>query len=200
MRCNAAATADAVLHESPALVIIATGSELRPSAILPGPAPVIDVDTLLESGIPAVDRQSAVVLDDEGGFLAPTAAEFLVDAGFGVEIATSHPSVTAQIDPTQQPFVLRRLETAGVRMSPHLVGVASDGRGVTLRNIYTEREERRDGVGLVVMAGFRRSVTGLRDELASRSPGLRVVVVGDALAPRTLLDAVAEGARAGADA
>jgi len=200
LRCNAAATADAVLDASPDLVVVATGSQLRASAILPGPVPVIDVDTLLETGAPPVDRRSAVVLDDEGGFLAPTAAESLVEAGFTVEIVTSHPAVTAQIDPTQQPFVLQRLELAGITMSPHLVGVMSDRDGLTLRNIYTEREERRDGVGLVVMAGFRRSLTGLRDELASRSPELRVVVVGDALAPRTLLDAVAEGARAGADA
>jgi hypothetical protein len=53
-------------------------------------------------------------------------------------------------------------------------------------------------VGLVVMAGHRRAVVHLRDELRAAQPELRVVVAGDALAPRTLLDAVAEGARAGA--
>jgi hypothetical protein len=71
--------------------------------------------------------------------------------------------------------------------------------GVTLRNIYTERDERREAVGLVVMAGYRRAVVDLRDELTALRPELRVVVAGDALAPRTLLDTVAEGARAGAD-
>ena len=95
-------------------------------------------------------------------------------------------------------LVLRRLELAGVRMSPNLCGVRSDGADVTLRNVYTEREERREGIGLVVMAGYRRSVIGLRDELTAASPGLRIFPVGDALAPRSLLDAVAEGARAGA--
>jgi hypothetical protein len=77
-------------------------------------------------------------------------------------------------------------------------GVSSDADGVTLRNIYTERDERRECVGLVVMAGYRRAVIGLRDELTALRPGLHVVVAGDALAPRTLLDAVSEGARAGA--
>jgi hypothetical protein len=168
--------------------------------VLPGPVPVIDLDVLLESGPPAVGGRSALILDDDGGFLAPTAAECLVDAGFAVEIATPLPVVTAAIDPTQQPFVLRRLLVAGVAMSPHLVGIASDARGVTLRNVYTEIDERRDRVALVVMAGFRRSLTGLQDDLAARAPALRVVRVGDALAPRTLLDAVAEGARAGAEA
>src|SRR5262249_6595340 len=155
---------------------------------LPGQVPAIDVDQLLECGVPDVQSRSALVLDDEGGFLAPTAAERLVAEGFSVEIATTHPVVGAEVDPTQQPFVFRRPALAGVAMTPHLSGVSSDAQGVTLRNIYTEREERREGVGLVVMAGYRQAVAGLRDELTR--PGLRVVVAGDALAPRTLLDAV----------
>jgi hypothetical protein len=76
---------------------------------------------------------------------------------------------------------------------------SSDAGGVTLRHLYTEREERREDVGLVVMAGHRRAVVHLRDELTALRPELRVLAAGDALAPRTLLDAVAEGARAGAD-
>jgi hypothetical protein len=161
--------------------------------------PAIDVDVLLESGVPQVQAQSALVLDDEGGFLAPTAAERLAAEGFTVEIATTHPAVGAEIDPTQQPFVFRRLGLADVVMTPHLSGVSSDAGGVTLRNIYTEREERREAVGLVVMAGHRRAVVALRDELTALQPRLRLVLAGDAVAPRTLLDAVAEGARAGAE-
>ena len=95
--------------------------------------------------------------------------------------------------------MFRRLALTGVVMTPHLTGVSSDADGVTLRNIYTERNERREGVRLVVMAGHRRAVADLRDELRVLRPELRLVVAGDSLAPRTLLDAVAEGARAGAD-
>lgn len=199
LRTGVVATAHEVLAEAPAAVILATGSELRPSAMLPGPVPAIDVDGLLESGAPHVKARSAIVLDDEGGFLAPTAAERLVADGFTVEIATTHPVVGAEIDLTQQPFVFRRLALAEVAMTPHSSGVASDADGVTLRNIYTERDERREGVGLVVMAGYRRAVIDLRDEVAALRPELHLVVAGDALAPRTLLDAVAEGAHAGAD-
>jgi len=159
---------------------------------------VVDVDVLLEDGAPEAGSRSAIVLDDEGGFLAPTAAERLAGDGFTVEIATTHPVVGAEIDPTQQPFVIRRLALACVAMTPHLTGVSSDAGGVTLRHIYTEREERRPGIALVVMAGYRHGVVALRDALAAARPELRVVVAGDALAPRTLLDAVAEGARAGA--
>ena len=199
LRSGVAATAEAVLAEAPDAVVVATGSELRSSAAPPGPVPAIDVDALLERGTGAAASRSALVLDDDGGLLAPTAAERLVDEGFTVEIVTTHPAVGAEIDATQQPFVYRRLALAGVVMTPHLRGLSSDARGVTLRHLYTERDERREGVGLVVMAGHRRAVAGLRDELTALRPDLRVVVAGDALAPRTLLDAVAEGARAGAE-
>jgi 2,4-dienoyl-CoA reductase-like NADH-dependent reductase (Old Yellow Enzyme family) len=198
LRTDVAATAEGVLAEAPDAVILATGSELRPAAALPGPVPVVDVDVLLENGPPQVEARSALVLDDEGGFLAPTAAERLVADGFSVEIATTHPVVGAEIDPTQQPFVFRRLALAGVVMTPHLSGESSDGDGVTLRHIYTERDERREAVGLVVMSGYRHAVIELRDQLTTLRPELRLLVAGDALAPRTLLDAVAEGARAGA--
>jgi len=199
LRTGVDATAQDVLADAPDAVILATGSRLRSTAAIPGPVPVVDVDVLLEHGPPEVRTRSALVLDDEGGFLAPSAAERLVAEGFSIEIATTHPVVGAEIDPTQQPFVFQGLELAGVVMTPHLGGVASDGDGVILRNIYTERDERRDGVGLVVVAGHRHGVVELRNQLRALEPGLQVVVVGDALSPRTLLDAVSEGARAGAE-
>ena len=198
IRLGADADAAAVLTERPDAVIVATGSTLREAAGPPGPVAVLDVDALLEHGVPQRTPRRALVLDDEGGFLAPTAAEALTAAGFAVEIATTHPSVGALIDPTQLPFVLRRLAHAQVLQSPNLEGVSSDAAGFVLRHVYTEQLERRDGVGLIVVAGHRRASTALRDALAAADPTLELIAVGDALAPRTLLDAVAEGARAGA--
>ncbi len=140
----------------------------------------------------------ALILDDDGGQLAPTAAEILVAADFEVEIATTHPAVGDLIDATQSPFVLQRLALDGVRITPNVSGVASSPGAVTLRHLYSEADEQREGIALVVIAGRRQGLVTLRDELASSAPGLPVVVAGDALSPRTLLDAVSEGARAGA--
>src|SRR4029453_3268027 len=140
----------------------------------------------------------ALILDDEGGFVAPTAAEALVAAGCTVEIATTHTSVGALINPTQQPFVLRRLALAGVVQSPNLEWVSGAGAGVRLRHLYTEQVEIRTDADLVVGAGRRRGEASLRAALRAEAPGLPVTLAGDAVAPRTLLDAVAEGARAGA--
>jgi hypothetical protein len=71
-----------VLANAPDAVILATGSDLRPSAALPGAG--------------AGDRRRRVA------------------EGFTVEIAATHPVVGAEIDPTRQPLVLRRLALTGV--------------------------------------------------------------------------------------
>jgi hypothetical protein len=60
-------------------------------------------------------------------------------------------------------------------------------------------EEHR-AVAVVVVCGRRQGVTTLRDELTVAAPELPLTVVGDALAPRMLMDATAEGAKAGATA
>jgi hypothetical protein len=91
------------------------------------------------------------------------------------------------------------LEQARVRLSPNLECIRSEPAGVILRHVHAGEETHRHGVGLVVIAGHRRAATGPRAGLRERRPDLELHVVGDALAPRTLLDAVAEGARAGAD-
>ena len=88
------ADAAAVLTEEPDAVIIATGLGPRPRARLPGPVPALDVDELLEGAdLPDPASGSALILDDDGQQLAPTAAEVLIAAGFEVEIATTFKSV-----------------------------------------------------------------------------------------------------------
>ena len=95
--------------------------------------------------------------------------------------------------------MLRRLALDRVVQSPNLAWVPTDSSGVVeLQNLYTEEVEQRADVDLVVVAGRRQSETSLKDALRTEAPELPVTLVGDALAPRTLLDAVAEGARAGA--
>jgi hypothetical protein len=200
IRVGVEADVDAVLAEKPDAVVVATGSTLRPEARIPGEVQVLDVDDLLDAAaLPDPTDGTALVLDDDGHQLAPTAAEKLVAAGFEVEIATTHPAVGDLLDATQLPFVLQKLANDGVRITPNVEGVKyAHGGAVTLRHLYSEAEEQRDGIALIVIAGRRKGLVALRDDLAAAAPELSVVVVGDALSPRTLLDATAEGARAGA--
>jgi N,N-dimethylglycine/sarcosine dehydrogenase len=199
LRAGVDADADAVLAEQPDAVVVASGSAPRAEAAPAGPLPVLDADAVLEDGAPRPTHATgAVVIDDENGFVAPTVAELLAARGWQVEIVTALAGVAAEIDPTQQPFVLSRLHHARVRLSPNLACVRSEPAGVILRHVHAGDETHRHGVGLIVVAGHRRAAPGPRAALRDRRPDLEVHVVGDALAPRTLLDAVAEGARAGA--
>ncbi|HEY7077172.1 MAG TPA: FAD-dependent oxidoreductase [Solirubrobacteraceae bacterium] len=200
LRLGVEADAGAVLAEEPDAVVLATGSMPRAEAVPPGPLAVLDADALIEEGAPAPSHGTgAIVIDDEAGFVAPTVAELLAARGWEVDIVTPLPGVATEIDPTQQPFVLRRLERARVRLSPNLECVRSEPAGAVLRHVHAGNEMHRHGVGLIVVAGHRRAAPGPRAALRERRPDLELHVVGDALAPRTLLDAVAEGARAGAD-
>ena len=130
--------------------------------------------------------------------MAPTAAESLVAAGWKVRIATGLPHVAARVDPTQVWFVRRRLKQAGVVLIDSVRSVHDDGW--FLQDVETDECSPVGALDLLVVAGFRRSLDELSADLLAARPDLTVTRVGDALAPRTLLDAVAEGARAGATA
>jgi dimethylglycine catabolism A len=105
--------------------------------------------------------------------------------------------VAGFVDATQIWWVRRRLKKAGVALTDSVVA-QHDGSSWTLVDLESEERRPAGRVDLVVVAGPRRARNGIAEQLAQARPGLRVVSVGDALAPRTLLDAVAEGARIGA--
>jgi hypothetical protein len=137
-----------------------------------------------------------MLVDDEGGFVAATAAEALASAGWSVRIATSFTSVAAHAEPTQAWPVRRRLKQAGIDFTGS-VTPEHDGSAWSLIDLESDESRPAGPVDLVVLAGPRRSLAGLGDGLTAAQPGLEVVRIGDALAPRSLLDAAAEGARAG---
>ena len=87
------------------------------------PTPVVDADQVVVDP-PALPQPGGVALlvDEEGGFVAPTAAEALVEAGWKVRIATNLPHVAAAVDPTQVWWV-RRPAQAG-RGRAHRLGRA----------------------------------------------------------------------------
>ncbi len=188
-----------VLGHAPDRVILATGSDPRwPTWVDGAPTPVIDADeAITRTPEPAQSGAAVLLIDDEGGFVAPTAAEVLVAAGWTVTIATSLTSVAYEVDATQVWWVRRRLKQAGVTFVDS-VTPQHDGSTWSYLDVESDDVRPAGAFALVVLAGIRRSRDGLSAGLAAARPELDVVKVGDALAPRTLLDAVAEGARAGA--
>lgn len=189
-------SANDVLDLEPDAVVLATGSVLREPRWTDG-QPYVDADAVAaRAPSPPTPGAVAVIVDEEGGFIAPTAAEALVAAGWTVRVTTALPAVASRVDPTQVWFVRRRLKLAGVELVSQVELRHHEGQWVLLD---VESEERRPAgrVDLVVVAGTRRARDELSAELQRRRPELLVTRIGDALAPRSLLDAVAEGARAG---
>ncbi|SDU94760.1 2,4-dienoyl-CoA reductase [Microlunatus sagamiharensis] len=190
---------DDVLALEPDAVVVATGSVPRwPDWVEGAPTPVVDADTVVaKTPLPDGPGQVALVVDDEGGFVAPTAAEALEDVGWTVRIATSLSSVAAEVDDTQVWWVRRRLKQHGIELVDTVVPT-HDGASWSLLDLESDLVRPAGRVDLVVLAGVRRSADRLSELLRRERPGLEIVKVGDALAPRHLLDAAAEGARAGA--
>jgi 2,4-dienoyl-CoA reductase-like NADH-dependent reductase (Old Yellow Enzyme family) len=180
-------------------VDVRLGVEPSPEDVLAlDPSPVVDADEVVaQAPAPSREGSVALVVDDEGGFVAPSAAEALVAAGWTVRVATSLTSVAAEVDPTQVWWVRRRLKLAGVELVGS-VSPAHDGTAWSLVDLESDERRSAGRVDLVVLAGVRRSADTLTARLHALRPELTVVRVGDALAPRHLLDAAAEGARAGA--
>jgi dimethylglycine catabolism A len=199
VRLGVEATVDDVLALRPDVVVLATGSGPRwPAWAGNAPTRVIDADEVVANPPrPEGPGKTVMLVDEEGGFVAATAAEALASAGWSVRIATSFTSVAAYVDPTQIWWVRRRLKQAGAEFIES-VTVEHDGSVWSLIDLESDETRPAGQVDLVVYAGPRRAVDELSDRLTATQPDVEVVRVGDALAPRTLLDAVAEGARAGA--
>jgi hypothetical protein len=197
VRLSVEPTVADVLALRPHAVVLATGSVPRwPAWAANAPTPVLDADDVI-AGPPRPEGpdKTAMLVDDEGGFVAATAAEALASAGWSLRIATSFTSVAASVDPTQVWWVRRRLKRAGIEFVDS-VTPEHDGRAWSLTDLESDETRAAGHVDLVVLAGPRRSLDELSDGLTAAQPDIEVVRIGDALAPRNLLDAAAEGARA----
>jgi 2,4-dienoyl-CoA reductase-like NADH-dependent reductase (Old Yellow Enzyme family)/predicted NAD/FAD-dependent oxidoreductase len=197
VRLGQPATADTVAALVPDRVIIATGSRSRRTAWHDSDAAVSDADDVIVAPPAPQGSASATIIDPEGGFTAPTAAEALVAAGWTVRIITDLPYVAAKVDPTQVWFVRRRLKKAGVELRGH-VELNRDAAGWALLDLESDERHPVSTLDLIVLAGARTARDDLSQSFARALPQTPIHRVGDALAPRTLLDAVAEGATAGA--
>jgi 2,4-dienoyl-CoA reductase-like NADH-dependent reductase (Old Yellow Enzyme family)/thioredoxin reductase len=192
------ATVERILADRPDAVVVATGAVPRraevPGADLPG---VVTVEDVLSGA--AVAGPRVVVVDATGRIQAGLAADCLAIEGRAVSILTPHHTVCDNTEGSTKEPLLERLYQRDVAMivDTALVAIEADGAGrlrMRAANEYSGRELTLDGVDTVVLAYGARAVDGLYSALQGRVP--EVVLVGDAMAPRLLHDALLEGTRA----
>jgi NADPH-dependent 2,4-dienoyl-CoA reductase/sulfur reductase-like enzyme len=194
------ATVDVILAEQPDAVVIATGAVPRrpdlPGSDLPG------VGTVEELLLGSLDvGQRCVVVDSTGQAQAGLAADFLARQGRDVSVITPYHTVCDALEPSTKEPLYEKLYQGGVVMMPNtnLLAIEQAGETGTLRltiqNEYSRRADVLNDVDTVVLAWGGRAVDSLYHALKGSIP--RLELVGDAMAPRRMHDAMLEGTRAG---
>lgn len=138
-----------------------------------------------------------MVVDGVGHFPAYAPAEALVDAGASVAVLSPKLYLGSGLDQATMTTMLRRLAGKGVDLVANTMTVGIAGGSVVVRDTLAA-VERTEPADLVVAAVGNRAVDDLVDTLSTQS-GVALRVVGDAAAPRTVLEAIREGRMAGRD-
>ncbi len=172
-------------------VLLATGSTRREPPWLPRCSlPVLTAREVLAG---AELPPGPVVIDDPvGGPVAISVAERLSAEGRSVVLVTQDVVAGSQLARTGDLAPANaRLARAGVTLLKRSLLRGAGFEGAVVQDRYTG-EEQRVAAGCIVDAGHLLPHAPLADDLEDP----RVVVIGDALAPRSIAEAVLEGRRA----
>ena len=195
VRLQTTVTAAMVADFGADLVVVATGAQPSPPRFhVDGAASVIMARDVL-TGREQPGRRVCVVAGFDGHRAPGTLAELLAEDGRDVTLLTERMIIGEAQDPGSNHNMQKRLLEKGVTLSP-LTGVKSvTGTTVTTFHSLTRQESILEGVDTVITVE-RVADDGLLRELeAAGTQGL--VGVGDCIAPRRVLHATLEGARAG---
>jgi NADPH-dependent 2,4-dienoyl-CoA reductase/sulfur reductase-like enzyme len=193
VRAGAAVDPGALADVGPDVVVLATGARPDTGSVPTGDGsvPIVTTDQIL---IDAQRGQRVVIVDQRGVAEVALVTEAVARAGAAVTLVTPMPTVGTHIGFTRIREHLLRLYEAGCTLiaATQVVGV-ENGR-VRTRHVHSRAETELELD--VLVAG----VAG-RPDLSLRAPalatGARVIVAGDATAPRTALHAFREGDAAG---
>ncbi|MAP39924.1 MAG: hypothetical protein CL879_09955 [Dehalococcoidia bacterium] len=198
---NTEATSETIEQEAPDAVVIATGSRAILSELTADDVPVVDVRTIL-SGEADIEPGQRVVLQAEDHHMQGlTAADFLVEKGCEVQVLTEAVYAGSQIETGTLETLYQRLLTKGVTFTPLTTIKLIDGRTVVTENTISKAEARIQGVDMIVASYGNEASDELYREVKSDADSTSTTpalyLIGDASAPRRLMDAILDGARVG---
>ena len=188
----------AVTPEDPLLrdadhVVVATGARQNHRR-LPGPARTIDVMSaidLLAGAEPLPNR--VVVVDDEGSWIAASVVESLASRGVAVDVLSPTASICGGITTYSRVGLLDRWRRLGVTVHPLRRPIRSTSDGVVVIDTFGGHESLIEGAGLVIDVPQRTADDRLFCEIERVLPHVPTHMVGDAVAPRSLTEAIYEG-------
>jgi 2,4-dienoyl-CoA reductase-like NADH-dependent reductase (Old Yellow Enzyme family)/thioredoxin reductase len=192
VRLNSPVTAADVLAEGADAIIVATGATPRIPE-LPGvdlAHVTTTVDVLLGRVTPG---HRVVVVDEDGHYAAPTTADLLAGKGCQVTLISKYFMVGEDIDEGIRSDLYSRLFGQGVVLQPLTAVKAFVPGGLRTRHTFSGAEAHLDADTVVLSFGGKAN-DRLFHELDGRVPELRLV--GDAVSPRRIHDAMLDGTRA----
>ena len=186
--------ADEALVAGVDVVVLATGSRPAPERLggeLDGSIPVLSIDEAVSQ---AAFSGELLFVDQRGDLESLLTAEHVASHGAHVTIATPFLNVGPHVGFTHVNDVLRRLYKLGCALEPSLIfGGTSDGEVLTQHVHSKETLWRR--FDTIVAGVHGRSNTAFA--AAVERAGVRLLVAGDAVAPRSAMHAFREGDDAG---
>ena len=184
-----------VAEAKPDAVIVATGGLPAPATFAGADQPnVVQARDVLGGEAQAGKRVVLLALDR--GMEALTTADFLSDRGCEVEILVPWGAIAGfQVEPLTLGFVLSRLYTKGVALTNSMRIKAVRENTVIAANVLTRQERTIEEVDTVVVALGSVANDTLFKALKGKVPELHVI--GQALAPRKMLDSTLDGLRVG---
>jgi len=134
-----------------------------------------------------------VVVDEDGHYAGPTTADLLAGRGCQVTLISKYFMVGEDIDEGIRSDLYARLFGQGVVLEPLTAAKAIVPGGLRTRHTFSGAEAIIEADTVVLSCGGKAN-DGLYHELDGRVPELRLV--GDAVSPRRIHDALLDGTRA----
>jgi 2,4-dienoyl-CoA reductase-like NADH-dependent reductase (Old Yellow Enzyme family)/thioredoxin reductase len=198
VRLDTTVDSESLQSLQPDQVIIATGaSSVVPDLCDPAGVVVSTDVQVLRGEVPVEPGSRVVVYDREGGIRGGSISLTVARKGAHVTLATPLQAPSQDLDPTQLPFIRTQQELLGVEILTEVRLLGLDRQRATFSNVWSDAETTLSA-DHVVFVGFYRANSDLARRLRHLTSVGQVQSIGDCVAPRTLRDAVREGAMAGA--